>query len=233
MRWYLLILTFTLLFGNTQAEINVSEKASLIKKERRLQRFLLITGCARSGTSYISHFLEKSGMDMPHERIGKDGAVSWPMAIDSKSTPWGPSSYLVDFAHTFHQVRHPLKVIASVYANEPKATWNYICSHIPEIYIYEPLLVRCAKYWYYWNLAAEKKAEWTYRIEDLPRQLEEMSLRVGRQLSLEVLDTVPKNLNTRNVVKRDFTWEDLRAVLEPEFFDKLQALARRYGYKID
>ena len=33
--------------------------------------------------------------------------------------------------------------------------WNYILSQIPEIRISDSHLVKCAKYWYYWNLKAE------------------------------------------------------------------------------
>ena len=136
---------------------------------------LLITGCARSGTTYISKFLQNCGLDVPHEVTGEFGCISWMMAADDCFAPWGEGSLGYEFDLVFHQVRNPLKCISSVMINQPNLTWDYICKHVPEIDILEPIIQRCAKYWYYWNLLAEKKADWTYRIEDLEQVIGEMS----------------------------------------------------------
>ena len=40
----------------------------------------LVTGCGRSGSHNLEALLLKSGLDVKHEFIGKDGAVSWPHA---------------------------------------------------------------------------------------------------------------------------------------------------------
>ncbi|MEI8365611.1 MAG: hypothetical protein WCF65_04250 [Parachlamydiaceae bacterium] len=129
---------------------------------------LLIVGCGRSGTEYMATFLRESGLDINHERIGSDGCVSWPLVVNSFS-PWGPITN-EEYIHVFHQVRHPLNVITSWFINLDSLTrdeWVFIRRHIPEIRDHDSLIVQCAKYWYYWNLKAEKMAEWRYRIEDI------------------------------------------------------------------
>ena len=128
---------------------------------------VLVIGCGRSGTAYISKFLKASGIDAPHEhRMGSDGCVSWLMTADVHWAPWGPLFRNYKFRHIFHQVRNPLKVIQSFYNVPPSASWEWICKVIPEIKMFEPNLVKCAKYWFYWNRLAASRAEWTYRIED-------------------------------------------------------------------
>lgn len=121
---------------------------------------LLVTGCGRSRTNYMAVFLEKSGYRILHERLGDDGVVSWPMAVNSLG-PWGPLSE-ESFDHVFHQVRHPLFVMTSWIVNlhdVNRDEWEFIRRYIPEINLSDSLIVQCAKYWYYWNLLAEKKKQ--------------------------------------------------------------------------
>lgn len=217
--------------GNDPAETlrNLKEK---YKKKRSTRKYsLCITGCARSGTTYIVSVLQKCGYDVKHEAEGKKGVVSWGLAVDSKWTSCGPGTYYFKFNHIFHQVRDPVKTMSSC-TTEPAWSWRFICKHIPEIKIDEPLIVRCAKYWYYWNLKAEQKSEWTYRVEDIENALEEMGRRLGVAFDKNVLQKVPKNVNSR---KRniEYTWADLKAALDPELYLNIQQLAKKYGYAVD
>ena len=146
------------------------------KKRKELE--LLITGCARSGTLYITKVLRLNGLAVRHEiHQGSDyGIVSWCMAVDSNKAAYGPPSNRYNFKHIFHQVRHPLKAIASQ-MTEGKRSWEFICKQVPHIPMDDPILVRSAKYWFYWNLHAESKAELTYQIERVAEVLPEMSKR--------------------------------------------------------
>ncbi len=195
------------------------------------ERKLLITGCARSGTGFVARFFKLQGFDVAHERDGAFGIVSWTMAADAFETPWGPGSHCYVFEHTFHQVRDPLKTIASV-SNEPLTSWLYIQQFIPEISLEDPPLVNGAKYWYYWNLMAEKKSEWTYKIEDFPDLIGEMEDRLGISLDPYILRIIPTTLNTRRY-KNSCTWQDLKALLDPDLFYHIVDMANRYGYPID
>ncbi len=190
--------------------------------------FLLITGCARSGTGYISHVLQKNGLDIGHESMGRDGISSWVMAIMTDEPAWGPIPSEVQFEHIFHQVRDPLKVISSVYISEPQISWDYIIKNIPEINLEDSKAEKTAKYWYYWNLRADERAEWTYRVEALDEVWEEMEARLGLSLDRSSMNQVPKNYNTRE--SHPFTWASLREALTPDTYMKVRTLAQFYGY---
>lgn len=212
-------------------QLSLSADETPLPKGFRQKRLLLITGCARSGTTYISEVLQQCGLDILHQDIGKDGASSWTMAVNSRYSPWGPSAHGTYFEHTFHQVRNPLKVISSVYANQLNKSWQFVYKMIPEIKKTDPLLVKSAKYWYYWNLATEKKAEWRYRIEDIDTVLPMMSLRLGIPLEKNALNTVPKDTNHKKTYEKQFTWNDLKGALSPELYDNIREMAKRYGYE--
>lgn len=229
---YLLLTCFlcTLLSGT---EYIPSHQCALkFPKKGVPQEFLLITGCARSGTLYITEVLKFSGLDIGHECFGKDGCCSWTMAVDSDRSPYGPPTNSTYFIHTFHQVRNPLLVISSVYTTEPQESWEFICGKISEMHCDDTHLMRCAKYWYYWNLAAEKKAEWTYKIEDLDAVYNEMSDRLNYWLDRDALEAVSRTTNHRGDYIHKFTWADLKKELPKELFNNIQKLAMRYGYPI-
>jgi hypothetical protein len=198
------------------------------------QRTLLVVGCARSGTTYISKVLKKSGLRIGHEKMSRDGISTCELVGDPKRGYWQgrwgviPENY--DFAHIFHQVRNPLNVISSTYVTENLNSWYFIMNYIPEILMQDSHLVKCAKYWYYWNLKAEKIAEWTYRIEDLDQKWEEFEKRLGRKISRAAIENTPRNINSRKTYTRQFTWEDLQKELDPTLYQNIRELAKRYGY---
>ena len=156
---------------------------------------LLITGCGRSGTKYVSFILQKMGIDAPHERLGRDGIVSWTMAPPSEVRPFGPPTSQVTFDHTFHQVREPLETISSC-ATFNDESWDFICAHI-DCPREAPILVRSALYWLLWNEKAEDIAEWRYRVEDIDGAVfAELCRRIGVS-SAQLNRSIPTNFNTR------------------------------------
>jgi hypothetical protein len=197
---------------------------------------LLVTGCGRSGTTYISQLLTLSGLDIPHELMGEHGVASWYMAVDSKEAPHGPGAKGFHFKRVYHQVRHPLDVISSWRINIPSAdkkVWAFICSHISEISLSEPILVKCAKYWYYWNLEAEKKAHWRYRIEDIDAIFPFLCRNLGIEYSSEVLNMVPKDSNRWANYPDRVTWAELKAALDPKDYRNITRMAKNYGYEVE
>lgn len=195
------------------------------------ERFLLITGCGRSGTQYMHDFLNKSGLQVGHEIVRKHGSVSWLLTSQADWAPWGPLRNEFKFKHVFHQVRDPLKVIQSFYNVPPRATWEWIAETVMEIEENDTDLEKCVKYWIHWNLLAEQQAEWTYRIEDFDRLIGEMSLRLKYPLSKKTLDAVPKTTNTKTSPEDIvITWDLLEAELSPQLYHQLADLAHRYGY---
>lgn len=195
-------------------------------------KLLLIVGCARSGTSYITDYLNACGIDVAHEAPGKNGCVSWAM-VENKYSFTGPSAKNTKFIHVFHQIRHPLDVISSFYFNYSNLNmveWEFIRRYLPQIRYSDSLLVQSAKYWFYWNLKAESMSEWTYRIEDIEGCLEEFQSRSQLPLSREILRQTPLWANHWNQIQYKFTWQDLQAALPPNLYNSLRTLARKYGY---
>lgn len=230
----LFLMAFIPLTPLTAKQIESSKKTNKdsSNSSRKLPEFkyLSIIGCARSGTHYITQVLRECGVSVMHEAKGLHGTVSWLMTVNADKTPYGPGRNKFQFAHTFHQVRHPLKTMSSC-TTEPMRCWLFISKHIPQIHPDEPLIVRCAKYWYYWNLHAEGKAEWTYRVEDIEKVLGEMGDRLGIDLDKNVLKNIPKDVAKRPW-HENITWEDLRNNLDPELYINIVNLAKRYGYEV-
>lgn len=197
------------------------------EKEKKL---LLVVGCGRSGTAYMTSFLKQAGVQVRHEQMGEDGSVSWLLTARTDWAPWGPLSADYDFAHVFHQVRNPIKMIQSFYNSPPLATWNWISYVIPEIELSDPDLTKCVKYWIYWNKMAEAQAEWTYRIEDFDNCYKEFGERLGIALSCEDVKAIAKDTNTRGVPQHPITWEILKDELDSDLYQLLCETAIHYGY---
>jgi hypothetical protein len=196
---------------------------------------VLVVGCGRSGTGYIARFFQLSGLDVSHETSrGTQGCSSW-YALAHLYGPSGLALDNVHFEHVIHQVRHPLDVISSWVINLfnlQNNAWKLIRQHLPEISSSDSLLVHCAKYWYYWNLKAEKIAEWRYCIEDLPSILPELEEKVDYPLNAGVFEILSNKTNTWRLISNRITWETLKQELPMWLFNELQEMAGRYGYSI-
>ena len=235
---------------------------SMGENDIRTRKRLLITGCGRSGTKYITHLLRRLGLDVRHERMGRDGIASWGMAVDAGAVAWGVPMRDFAFEQVFHQVRDPREVIASATTFKPDS-WAFICAHTP-IPLDEPVLLRAAKYWYYWNLEAEKIAHWRYRIDAFHQVFDEFCARLHLTPDPCVLEQVPPDVNTRRRGRLFHLYEELcerlrldaspvlkqrlsaarnpgeNAVLswetlrtlDAELTEKIQAKALQYGYRI-
>jgi hypothetical protein len=222
-------------------------------------RLVLVTGCARSATRYVTFVLRRLGLDVGHERIGRDGVASWCLIPGAVETPWGPSSTDLTFEVVLHQVRHPLAVINSV-ATLKDSSWRFIYEHVP-VSPHDPIALRGAAYWYHWNAAAERRATLTYRVEGIRNELPEICRLLGVRCDVSVLDHVPTDVNTRragrlfhlaeealeqvhvapptrlrSLVSRrgqasgSIGWTDLRT-LDAGLCDAILAKAQDYGYE--
>ena len=111
--------------GGAPLQMNPGSNSASARRSSRL----LITGCGRSGTRYTSFALQRLGLDVPHERLGRDGISSWTMAITTEKRPFGPPSSQVSFEQVFHQVRDPIAAIASCMTFNPSSTVG-ACLHV-------------------------------------------------------------------------------------------------------
>lgn len=215
---------------------------------------LLITGCGRSGTLFAAALWQRLGLDIRHERpvppngvMGADGVASWFMAADDPEPPSGPSACNFRFDIVLHQVRHPLKVIASMaqfILRQGKRAPGYIERNAPatilspdecrQLASREQLLLKASRYWLHWNLMAETKADRLVRIEDLDAELPGLCDLVGVAYRPDVLQSISKDLNARSQHVPDppwrLEWEEIKK-LDARLYADIRALARHYGYK--
>ena len=188
----------------------------------------LITGCGRSGTAYVTRALQLAGLDVEHERMGKDGAVSSVWCAPFPPYPsWHQQGPRPRFDVVLHQVREPLATIASVTTGGAEG-WRFNARWIP-IDLDWHVVKRAAHYWYWWNRRAEDQAVMTYRVENLEARWPELMDAIGW---LDVPYTggdVLKDTNSRRHVS--LTWDDV-SVAAPEMVGRVRRMAERYGYKV-
>lgn len=188
---------------------------------------LLIVGCGRSGTTYTSEILAKMGVNIGHEIESEDGIISWYMTVDGVPPFNLPkrSSYI--FNIIIHQVRNPLKVIASAQTFHVES-WKYIYAHIPEINKNDSLLIKSAKYWYYWNLLAEKRSMYTYRIE----YFDKIANKIIKDIGVGSHDQVILKKYSTNINSREHRGIELSDIKKQnvKLYDNIIELALKYGY---
>jgi hypothetical protein len=185
----------------------------------------IITACPRSGTRYTAVLLEKSGIDMKHEAIRKDGVVSWQHIADKE--------LVVDCDNVIHQTRDPLKVISSIGWTLEKHAWNFINYIIPfelkdlhEIGMSFENRMKFAMHVYdEWNELIEKRAKHRFKIEDI--QIVYSDLLVW--LNVKYREPVWPDSFVNVIPHNSVTWPDLYEV-DSKLAAKVELKARKYGY---
>ncbi len=172
---------------------------------------VLVTGCGRSGTKFTALLLRRLGLDVRHEKLGRDGIAAWPLAVRTSTTPWCPVVAPERFGEIFHQVRDPLEVICSVASFKPDS-WAYVYAHTSASGA-EPLVLRGARYWLEWNEHAERIATWRYRIEDIVAVFDELCERLDVTADRSTLERLPADTNTRRYGRAFHYYDEISARL--------------------
>jgi len=185
----------------------------------------LVTGCGRSGTKYTSTVLCTCGLDMLHEKVGKDGAVSSVWAIDLKAAQYyaphscGSRSM---FDVVLHQVREPLSAIASITTGSGGAI-AWVDKHTP-LHFEGDRIKWAVEYWLYWNQLCEEQAVITYKVENMPNRWNEIKDILG--INVPFPKNIPTNINTR--IHANISWKYLSKYTG--LIEELKETAHRYGY---
>jgi hypothetical protein len=184
----------------------------------------LITGSGRSGTKYMATVLRQCGLDVGHERPGRDGIVSSYYCFEAA---WYPGQHVAPrpaFDVVLHQVRHPLRSIASITTGH---SWKWTCQFLP-VGPRAPLLRRACWNWLVFNEEAERQAIFTYRVEDLEEAWGEIERLLGFEADYRSISDVPRDINARR--HRAVAWADVRRVA-PGIYGRIRTAAKRYGYR--
>jgi hypothetical protein len=212
---------------------------------------LIITGCGRSGTKYISGLLTKAGVLCGHEvvfseqmaRTGQFQERPDGMHAEASWLAAGVIDRLDESVKIVHQVRNPVRVIRSMSGVRSFIRHSDFCT-----FIYGKLgglkkskvvkrddryLDMCMEFWVRWNKLAEDASYRTFRVEDVNLELASELCNHVRETKAEdvylALEQTPTTTNTRD---RDesVTWGSLPS---GEYKDKLFDVAVRYGYSLD
>lgn len=168
---------------------------------------LIIIGCGRSGTTYTSKKLKSLGIFIGHEKLHKHGISSWYLVSDQSKVPIGPTfKQIQKLGFPFiHQVRSPLEAISSMQSSS-WISFKFLSNEIPINDKKDSKILKAMKFWYYWNLKAESRAEFTYQIEEFDQHLNKI-LKLGNFDKIENDSCIDTKTNTRK--HTNLTWNDL------------------------
>jgi len=186
-------------------------------------RLICVTGTGRCGTGFVSAWLRSAGLDVGHERLGRDGISAADMTLWLSAGARGRIGAVdrsVRFRHRVHLVREPLGCVASLQTAQA-GSWRFVCRHTPTR-IESPLLRRCVEHWIHWNRLAEA-------VSDVTVQVERWEAWAGEQLGLPPQSVEP-TVNSRRGRYRPVGRADL-ARAAPDLLPAVAAMAARYGYR--
>lgn len=128
-----------------------------------MNKIVIITGCGRSGTLYMSKVMQCLGYKVGHEGLLADGISSWYIVdLDTYSKMMediakDPRNHSRQFYY-IHLLRNPLQVIKSMYLCEmtsKRQALDFARSVIPQFEGREKNLSFVADWWVAWNYQAE------------------------------------------------------------------------------
>lgn len=189
---------------------------------------ILVVGCPRSGTCFISTLFKEHGFDVGHEAWGRDGIACWRLAGNSDF--WRGFNLCpreIQGAHpAVHQVRHPLGTISSL-LTIAEVSWDIMAKSIP-LRTKHPLH-RAMQAYILWNRLAQQRASYTYRVENIRQEYPELCRRAGFVSTLKPDFATSEKTNGRP--HESLSWADLESVDAPLAM-QVRALSVEYGYTL-
>lgn len=180
----------------------------------------LVIGTGRCGTLYAAKYLQALGLDVPHEKMGRDGTSNWWLGVPWEMYP------TPKFDRVLHIYREPLATISSLTTCGPQHEfWQHSIQNSP-VQASDPVLVRAMKHWLYWNSMCELIADKSLAIEHWDTDWIEDFFQVT-----DTQPAIPKDTHTWKGRFIERTWMDLKD-MEPDITRLIRRKARRYGYEI-
>ena len=199
-------------------------------------------GHPRCGTGFTAGLLQAAGLDIPHEKPGKDGIVSWMAVSERGPTPWGNGIGRIhgrDDIKLFCCVRSPLHAIPSIipenrtlrsFAFRVQVIWEKLGVDLTSDrrLLNKPVNMAIASYVYWFQMNLMLSPQFLFRI-DRPEDDEKLSEFVGTEVARN--EDIGRN-SRPNLRHKDFTVEDLKKV-DKSLLKPLADLASRFGYEED
>lgn len=183
---------------------------------------ILVTGCPRSGTRYTAAMFCRHGVRIGHERVYAHGTSDWRLA---------PVAHRAKIS--IHQVRDPLKVIASL--QTIKAASMQLAAKFVELDAEDTKskpysLITCAKMWLHWTELAQENCEFWHRVENIQQAWPKLQRIIPSLLPWQndlVLDDWEYNRRDNDHVA---AWDDILSL--GKLGEMIRRKARFYGYKV-
>lgn len=215
---------------------------------------ILVVGCGRSGTLFMSKVFEEMGLDVGHERLGKDGISSWFHSFGNRQKRLIQAQMKNDERIYIHIVRNPLKVINSMVKisklpnRKALQYFKDVCPDETEGIENEYELGML--YWYFWNKMIEKRGAGVttrIKVEDVSTEkgLKNICNVVGIIYEDSILENIKKlGTNTHEINDRDkarieiadplFEEKTLEDLFKINFIyaKNIYELAKKYGYEL-
>jgi hypothetical protein len=167
------------------------------------------------------------GLDVGHERPGKDGISSFQYAVKTDRVPFhsidgnkGRNWYKFD--RIIHVVRHPLHVIASTAFTDMNGAIEWQAQFVPVTAPKTHEVRRAVQTWLGWNELIEQQTDIRVRVEDAENELPKI---LGEQV---VQDPPLPCVNARD--HPDLQWARVSMACAGDEFPRLWKMAERYGY---
>lgn len=190
-------------------------------------RMLLITGHQRSGTGYMAKLCQACGLDVGHERPGRDGISSFQYAVATDRVPFhsvdgnrGRNHYRFD--RIIHVVRHPLGVIASTAWTAGMIATEWQAQFVP-VDLTDSRIRQATQTYLGWNELVEQQTSERIRVEDALAQLPGL---LGVQAPK---CPPPMDYNARP--HDPLTWDRVACSCSDDEYRRLLEMAERYEYR--
>jgi len=220
--------------GDINSTIHTKNDPLYIKK-LHYRRFLF-TAPPQSGLPDVAQFLKNNGIITPNESMGKDGVVSWMLAVDDIEYPFG--SIGIDkkdglimnyyFKNIVHVITNPLYTIPYILLEITKSNkaFNFIKKHT-NIHGKADLETASKIFLTWHNLIKKKIPSYTIRLDavsDVKKfskkfKLSDDAINITRKTKYKNMEYSPPNLTTK-----DFN------ALSPDTKSKLDKFCVEFNY---
>lgn len=138
---------------------------------------ILGLGHPKTGTGFTAHLLDNNGLAIGHEKIKRDGMVSWLACVNRDDAPWNNKNYkdLPSDTKKFLITRSPLDSMVSIFAenkNELSFSWRRkVIFEEFGVDITDPSIgigdisVAVASLFYWYKLCMIHNPEFVYRVD--------------------------------------------------------------------
>jgi GR25 family glycosyltransferase involved in LPS biosynthesis len=211
-------------------------------------RPLLAIGHPRCGSGYMEQLLKAYGLDVGHERMGKDGISSWMFAVEDENpfalNPLAATRKNKHFRHVIHFVRDPRTAIPSIIRENRHSEKSYAFRRRHILKTYEIDLddagsevEKALLSYIYWNkIIEEQKTDIVLRVEDA----EDSTLRFLKAIDIVAKDRSidsppPKDVNRQKLYqgklpeRPDLSDEDWQSVSNLHK-SEINEMCQRFGY---